>query len=329
MKGRIKILISIIIPCYNSAGTIESTVESVLNQSYTNFELILVNDGSKDSTLEILVELQKKDKRIKIYNQENKGVSSARNMGIDKAEGDYICFVDSDDTIESTYINENLNEMISLNADLVIFGYRSIRNDKEVKELISQYKELKIITSDRYKVICKDNYLINPPFNKIYKSSILNDHTIRFPIDMRIGEDAVFNRSYLLCTQKIIVNPRTYYNYLINEDSAMRDLKDDYEDQLKNMASKASFLETYGLDFNHYEYIINNAYHKSNLIFESNCKIKYINYKKSVKRYKMYQSLKKIKFVNFLGLSYKEKIKYFLLRVLFFDFLIKKIKKNY
>ena len=124
-KGAIKLkLISIIVPVYNAEKTIKKCIDSILAQTYRNFELILINDGSRDSSLNILKEYENTDERIVVISQENSGVSVARNKGIDSARGDYIIFVDSDD-----YISENALEVLkgeiekNSKLDMVISGF--------------------------------------------------------------------------------------------------------------------------------------------------------------------------------------------------------------
>ena len=98
------ILISIVVPTYNNEKFLDKCVESILSQTYHEFELLIINDGSTDNTINVLQPYLKKDKRIKLHNTKNKGVSSARNLGISKAKGEYICFIDSDDWVEKDYL---------------------------------------------------------------------------------------------------------------------------------------------------------------------------------------------------------------------------------
>ena len=94
-------MISIIVPVYNASYTIEKCIESILNQSYKDFELLLINDGSKDNSYELMKNLTKTDSRVIIINQDNQGVSAARNRGLDEAKGDFVLFIDSDDYVDN------------------------------------------------------------------------------------------------------------------------------------------------------------------------------------------------------------------------------------
>ena len=118
--------ISIIIPVYNSEKFVSRCLDHLLNQTYQNFEIICINDGSKDNSLSILKEYSKKDNRIIVLNQENKGIARTRNIGIKKASGDYIMFVDNDDYMESDYLETYAKNAIDGDYDIVIGGYRRI-----------------------------------------------------------------------------------------------------------------------------------------------------------------------------------------------------------
>ena len=122
---------SVIIPCYNVEKYIENTIKTVLNQTYKDFEIILIDDGSKDSTLAILNNLKETDNRIKIFTQPNKGVSYTRNRGIDIAKGEYIYFLDADDEIKNTLFEEANKVFSKKNIGVFSFGYKVIKETKE------------------------------------------------------------------------------------------------------------------------------------------------------------------------------------------------------
>ena len=105
------ILISIVVPTYNNEKFIDKCVESILSQTYHEFELLIINDGSTDNTINVLQPYLKKEQRIKLHNTKNKGVSSARNLGISKAKGEYICFIDSDDWVEKDYLSQFVSKI--------------------------------------------------------------------------------------------------------------------------------------------------------------------------------------------------------------------------
>ena len=117
-----QITLSVIMPVYNGEQYLNYSIQSVLNQTYKDYELILVDDGSTDHSLEICEKYQSKDKRIRVISQENKGISGARNAGIDIATGEYITFMDSDDVIQSKMYEIMLNHMVSDGLDLIMCG---------------------------------------------------------------------------------------------------------------------------------------------------------------------------------------------------------------
>ena len=125
-----KILISVIIPTYNNGKFLDKCIESILSQTYCEFELLIINDGSTDNTIDILKYYGQKDKRIKLFNIENNGVSFARNLGISKAKGEYICFIDSDDWVEKDYLSQFVSK-IQNSKTLIIQEIFQNRNSKK------------------------------------------------------------------------------------------------------------------------------------------------------------------------------------------------------
>lgn len=169
---------SIIVPTYNRENYISKCIDSVLNQTYDNFELIIVDDGSTDNTENIIKKYN--DNRLKYFKNDNHGIAYSRNYGIDKASGDYLFFLDSDDYIERNLLEE-VNKNIKKN-DVLIFNY------KEIFEKDNRVKENKFIAFENYKL--KDHpELINiinlGPCNKIYKKELFTDPNNRFPMGMK------------------------------------------------------------------------------------------------------------------------------------------------
>ena len=117
---------SVIVPVYNAEKTLRRCLDSILRQTFSDYEVILVDDGSKDSSLDICKSYCAKDKRFSVLHQENSGVSKARNRGLDSAKGNYICFVDSDDTITSDYLEQVNNAATAQKTDAIFIGYREV-----------------------------------------------------------------------------------------------------------------------------------------------------------------------------------------------------------
>ncbi len=194
-------LISIIVPVYNVENYIKECIDSILLQTLRSFELILVDDGSEDNSGRICDEYKEKDSRIKVFHKKNGGLSSARNMGLDEASGDYICFVDSDDTIRADYL-EKLYKSISLyGSDMAICDIETIKNigDYSIENQAALMKTIdcrKWLYDDR----CREYVLMVVACNKMYSSKIFND--IRYP-EKRLHEDE-FVIGAILCNCKDI-----------------------------------------------------------------------------------------------------------------------------
>ena len=183
--------VSIIIPVYNSEKYIGRCIDSILNQTYTNYELILIDDGSTDNSLKILNDYKKKDNRIRVYSQKNKGVAITRNRGIKLSNGQYICFIDNDDYIENKYL-ENLVSNCC-NNDFVIGGYKRVSDDK-----ILFKKKLKNTNFSKFENVA--------PWGKLIKKSYLINNKIEF-FSFPIGEDIIFNiKLFSLTTKFKIIN---------------------------------------------------------------------------------------------------------------------------
>ena len=187
-------LVSIIIPIYNAERTLCKCLDSILAQDFNNYEIILVNDGSKDSSLDICNEYSSKHHNISVINQNNAGVSSARNAGLDVAKGDWITFIDSDDYIEKGFFNC----LDTYNEDLIILNSKNLSLTGDISDSLfskasKQLHEKNNITHFISKNI--DNMLLRGPWAKFYKKELIKD--LRFDINMKIGEDSHFVFRYL------------------------------------------------------------------------------------------------------------------------------------
>lgn len=181
-------LISIIIPVYNGEGEIEKCLNSIFEQTYKNYEVVVVNDGSTDKTLEILKKYKEKyKKKINIINQENKGQAVARNNGIKKVNGKYITFLDADDYFDKNFL-KNLYNNIEEN-DFIISGYKRLQGDNIIFEKIPRRNSWA-----KYKFIST--------CAKLYRTEFIINNNLEFP-SLRIGEDVYFTISAIACTNKI------------------------------------------------------------------------------------------------------------------------------
>jgi len=216
-------LISVIIPIYNVENYLSKCVDSVLNQTYQNLEIILVDDGSKDNCGQICDEYAQKDNRVKVVHKPNGGVSQARNVGLDNSNGEFIAFVDPDDYIEKDMLSElkqNLED-----ADLSACGCQKIFENK----VIEQLKVKKSVLIDKQKFI--KNLFYNGEhkyqyqgflWDKLYKSKIIKQHNIRFKEEIKYNEDRLFVYEYInKCDKGVFISNYIGYNYYQRDNSAM------------------------------------------------------------------------------------------------------------
>ena len=239
--------ISIIVPIYNVENYLHDCVESILNQIFQDFELILVNDGSTDNSYLICQEFQKKDKRVRVINKENGGVSSARNAGLCIAKGKYIGFIDPDDTIKDNMYEKLYEAAIKTDSDITICSFNIIdliRKQNDIAQLpyniqntIDRNKiEIEVIP----KLLSLENglgYGIYSPFNKLYKKSLFDQYQIKFDELRQYEEDAKLNMILLNKVQKITFIPSPLYNYYIRPRKSLTQIfrESAYEDNLENL----------------------------------------------------------------------------------------------
>lgn len=210
--------ISVIIPVYNAEKYLTKCLNSIVNQTYTNLEIILVNDGSKDSSLNICYEYKKKDDRIKVINNDNHGASYSRNCGISISTGEYIMFIDADDYIENNFIERLITCNEYETYDLFISCYTDFY-DKNI------FKEKKLIDENILTFDLKKDYLnivkyLRTPWGKIYKLNIIKENNIKFPEDYITAEDQIFNFRYLKYIKKYrFLNECLYFYRHENKNS--------------------------------------------------------------------------------------------------------------
>lgn len=217
---------SVIIPIYNAEKTLRRCLDSLLPQLNNDIEVLLINDGSSDNSAKICKEYVAKSPCFKYFEQENTGVSAARNLGIDKAIGDYIAFIDSDDYV-SQHMFIKMDQVLAVyDYDYVVFPIVSTDGKNEIKEVqipldTKSPDELFPMVSD---MITKKR--INGPVSKIYKRKILNDHRIRFPVGCSISEDRAFNIAYTLHISSMRVLDSSFYNAVTSgEESLSRTIR--------------------------------------------------------------------------------------------------------
>lgn len=209
--------VSIIVPVYKVEKYIGQCIESILSQTFKDFELILVDDGSPDNSGKICDSYAQKDSRIQVIHKTNGGVSLARNVGIAKSTGEWLCFVDSDDTVDKDYI-ENFG-LEQYKSDLFIQGYKKIVKD-EVKEVhdFSNFKGNSFIETLAY---MEDERIINSPCFKLYSKSIVLSNNIQFDNNTSYGEDHLFSLDYVSNISTAHISRNSGYNYMVYGDESL------------------------------------------------------------------------------------------------------------
>lgn len=213
MKNKMK-TIDIIIPAFNAEKTISRTLDSLYNQSYTAFKVIVVNDASIDNTVQIVKSYFDKLDICLINLKQNKGVSNARNVGIENSNGDYILFIDSDDAVDENYIEHFIE--IDPKKDFVVIDHRS---NNEIKDPKGKVEETTVV---EFKKKCWDywsKYRITNVWGVRYSRKIIELKMIRFDTDLKWGEDTKFNIQYLKECSTMVTLPYAEYIYFDTANS--------------------------------------------------------------------------------------------------------------
>ncbi len=311
-------LISVIIPIYKVEDYLRKCLDSILNQSYTNLEIILVDDGSPDSCPQICDEYAKKDPRIKVIHKKNGGLSDARNVGIESSSGKYISLIDSDDYVNKYFIETLYKHLIETQSDIAICNYQKV--------FASDVIDIKNRFPDSDNFIYENDDKFSPlytrfgtPFvvawNKLYKAEIFKQHNIRYPLG-KIHEDEFVIHELLNVAERVCFFETPLYNYVIRDGSIMSQKFSE-----KNISA--------------FDACINRIlfYQKHNPIFVEKA-IKqllhrlYTNYHKFTKQSKKilkqkFKTIKKQFKIEIKNLSFKEKLKLFIFKYFKFIYFIK------
>lgn len=216
-----KVKVSIIIPAYNIENYIEKCLKSIKEQLYPCFEVIIINDGSTDNTKKICTEFAAKDSRFNVFNRQNAGVSSARNLGILKSIGKYICFVDGDDYLSKNYLELLVGYMESEEADIVCADY--FLDTQEQIIVHSQEMSLPILFSNQNAInkLSDKNLYQGYLWNKIFKRELIVSYNIKFDERVKIWEDMLFCLNYLVHSNKVLYVQIPIYYYVQRQNSAI------------------------------------------------------------------------------------------------------------
>ncbi|SKB64048.1 Glycosyltransferase involved in cell wall bisynthesis [Lachnospiraceae bacterium] len=223
-------LVSVIIPMYNAELYISRCLDSVVQQTYRNIEILLLNDGSTDRSEEICSFFVNDDPRVKLINKKNSGQADTRNQGLELAKGDYILFVDSDDYLAPDLIENSLREMELYRSDLVIFNYYHVYSGNGVEKVCPErefFEGAYTVDTDEERLKFITNSFLNyrcgfELWNRLYRADIIREHNLRIPdFSPVMAEDLCFNLLYLLHASKIYVSNRRSYYYIRHDDSTV------------------------------------------------------------------------------------------------------------
>lgn len=255
--------VSIILPCYNVEKYIAKSIESVLSQTFQNFELLIINDGTPDNSMEIARGY--KDPRIKIFDKENGGLSDARNYGIERAQGEYIYFMDSDDWIEPDLLEITLAALEEKQLDLVIFGY--FQDDEDLDCNLISSKEIapsKTVYHKNEQGLYLDYHLVGIlgyAWNKVYRRSFLSKHDLIFEKGTSLVEDVLFNSQVYSKTDTLYFIESSHYHYMNRPEKSL--MKQFHENSFELKVKKNQFLEMFFSNWN----IINSKDLLSKILF--------------------------------------------------------------
>lgn len=212
--------ISVIVPVYNVEDYLESCLDSISNQTYSNLEIIVVDDGSPDNSGQIADEYKKKDNRVSVIHQRNGGLSAARNSGLEQATGDFVCFIDSDDWIEPDYLELLYAGVQTFNAEISVIKLKKINDLKELKELTPTKEDWLVLDKhEAMKSLFTSNNIGYSANNKLFNMNLFSD--LRFPVGKLMEDKAT---TYLLIdkSNRIALNSSEKYHYFQSPKSILR-----------------------------------------------------------------------------------------------------------
>ena len=212
--------VSVIVPVYNAEKAIERCIRSILEQEYKDLECIAVDDGSKDSSAEILDRLAKEDERLKVIHKENGGVSKARNTALEAVHGEYVQFLDADDWIPTDSTKLLVRAMEESNADLTVgYFYRVVGENVAIQGSIASTNPLSLQEYAQLMMATPADYYYGVLWNKLYKADIFKKYDLKMDENVRFAEDFIFNLEYLLHVEKIMPLKAPVYYYVKTEGS--------------------------------------------------------------------------------------------------------------
>ncbi len=242
--------ISIIVPLYNAEQFLDKCINSILDQSFKDFECILVNDGSTDQSERICKKYEKEDLRIRYIVKENGGVSTARNAGLDAALGEFVNFVDADDWLDKQYLDVLLHTQEKQDADLTICEFSNIKEKGKSEQRSVFPEDFFMVNGEAYEIVLEKilwnhrKQRLSVPYCKLYRRRIIEHFHIRFSEKVPLGEDTLFNLTYLQYIKRFSYLHKSLYNRLIHTESAINKFHPDIFDNMGNFYQEYSELKT-------------------------------------------------------------------------------------
>ncbi len=243
-------LVSIIIPVYNVEKYLHKCLESLVQQTYERLEIVCVNDGSKDGSLQIVEEFAAKDGRIVVIDQENQGGSHARNNGMAVAKGDYLYFCDSDDYLELNAIEQMVLAASEHNAEIVIGNYRDVDSDYKTIRVNDKPTYSKLKHGETVNIKSRPEMILSKPTlcNKLFATKLIKDNDINF-FDVRISQDASFTLRLLPLAVRVVYIDRLIYNYLIRENT----ISTSYDERILDVVKGLNGVKQFYIDRGYYD----------------------------------------------------------------------------
>lgn len=216
--------VSVVLPVYNVEKYIAKSISSILEQTYTNFELIIVIDGSKDDSEVIARGFEQVDDRVKVYNKPNGGLSDARNYGLSLVTGEFIYFLDSDDWVEPNLLQDNLKIILEEELDFIVFGFfqdNANVNEEVIEQIEHIPKNTHWLNGDSIHLTSYMLNILGYAWNKLYRKDYLDKHDINFIKGVSLVEDILFNARVYQYSNQIIFNKKAYVHYMQRPETTL------------------------------------------------------------------------------------------------------------
>lgn len=271
-------MISVIVPVFNAEKTLYTCISSLKEQTFTDLEIILVNDGSTDSSMKVCDELVRKDTRISVYHVENGGPARARNIGLEHASGEYIGFVDADDFVSKHMYQTLFKAAQKDNADIVLCSYCEIngKNKRDIKHNFGEQKYTGAEIKDKLlsQFYCSDIVGLSSLWNKLYRKSFLDEHALRMDEALIRAEDYWFNFEALMQARCVSTIEDVLYYYQDNPQSIMHKVRENqFENWVKNRKKLLKYNESLGFELDRQQFYYRFVYNVSVYLLElAKCK---------------------------------------------------------